>query len=49
MKKSAVLDKADELVNWAGDVKEYALQQALSGKQWDGWKLVEEDGRTAAT
>ena len=37
----AVLAKADELVNWAGDVKEYALQQALSGKQWDGWKLVE--------
>ncbi|WP_035196128.1 MULTISPECIES: DUF2800 domain-containing protein [Negativicutes] len=37
----AVLSKADELVNWAGDVKEYALQQALSGKQWDGWKLVE--------
>jgi len=28
-------------VNWAGDVKEYALQQALSGKHWDGWKLVE--------
>ena len=37
----AVLSKADELVNWASDVKEYALQQALSGKQWDGWKLVE--------
>ena len=37
----AVLERADELVNWAGDVKEYALQQALSGKQWDGWKLVE--------
>lgn len=37
----AVLSKADELVNWAGDVKEYALQQAMSGKQWNGWKLVE--------
>ena len=37
----AVLERADELVNWAGDVKEYALQQALSGKQWEGWKLVE--------
>jgi len=37
----AVLAKADELVNWAGDVKDYALQQALSGKKWDGWKLVE--------
>ena len=37
----AGLSKADELVNWTGDVKEYVLQQALSGKQWDGWKLVE--------
>lgn len=37
----AVLERADELVNWASDVKEYALQQALSGKQWEGWKLVE--------
>ena len=37
----AVLAKADDLVNWAGDVKDYALQQALSGKQWAGWKLVE--------
>lgn len=37
----AVLERADELVNWAGDVKEYALQQALLGKQWEGWKLVE--------
>ena len=23
------------------DVKEYALQQAVSGKEWSGWKLVE--------
>ena len=29
--------------NWslAGDIKEYALQQAISGKEWTGWKLVE--------
>ena len=26
---------------WAFDVKEYALQQAVSGKDWTGWKLVE--------
>ena len=26
---------------WASDVKEYALQQAISGKEWTGWKLVE--------
>lgn len=37
----AVLAKADELVSWAGDIKDYALQQALSGKTWNGWKLVE--------
>lgn len=37
----AILAKADELVSWAGDVKEYALQQALSGKTWAGWKVVE--------
>ncbi|HNW87910.1 MAG TPA: DUF2800 domain-containing protein, partial [Candidatus Limiplasma sp.] len=23
------------------DIKEYALQAALRGKHWDGWKLVE--------
>ena len=37
----AVLAKADELVSWVGDMKDYALQQALSGKKWAGWKLVE--------
>lgn len=31
----------DELVSWASDIKEYALQQALSGKEWHGFKLVE--------
>jgi hypothetical protein len=33
--------KVDELISWASDIKEYALQQALSGKEWNGWKLVE--------
>lgn len=37
----AILDKVDELVSWASDIKEYALQQALSGKEWTGFKLVE--------
>lgn len=37
----AILAKADELVSWVGDVKDYALQQALSGKSWAGWKVVE--------
>ena len=36
-----VLAKADQLTAWVSDVKEYALQQALSGKAYRGWKLVE--------
>jgi hypothetical protein len=36
-----ILSKVDELVSWASDIKEYALQQAISGKKWAGWKLVE--------
>lgn len=37
----AILARADELVSWAGDVKEFALQAALQGKQWQDWKVVE--------
>lgn len=37
----AILSKADMLVSWASDVKEYALQQAVSGKEWHDWKIVE--------
>ena len=36
-----ILGKVDALTAWASDVKEYALQQAVSGKEWTGWKLVE--------
>ena len=36
-----ILGKVDALTAWASDVKEYALQQAISGKEWNGWKLVE--------
>ena len=36
-----ILSRVDELVAWATDIKEYALQQAVSGKAWHGWKLVE--------
>ena len=36
-----ILSRVDELVAWASDIKEYALQQAISGKEWTGWKLVE--------
>ena len=36
-----VLSKVDNLVSWANDVKEFAFQAAMSGKEWKGWKLVE--------
>lgn len=38
---AAILEKADNLIAWAGDVKEYALQQALSGVHYPGFKVVE--------
>ena len=38
---AAVLEKIDSLTSWAADVKEYALQQALSGTHYDGFKVVE--------
>lgn len=36
-----ILSRVDDLVTWASDIKEYALQQAVAGKRWTGWKLVE--------
>lgn len=36
-----ILSKVDELIAWGSDIKEYALQSALRGKQWNDWKLVE--------
>ena len=38
---AVILTKADERVAWAMDVKEYALQQAVSGTHYDGFKVVE--------
>jgi hypothetical protein len=38
---ASILAKIDELVSWAGDVKEFALQQALKGVKFDGFKVVE--------
>lgn len=38
---AAVLDRADELTAWVADVKEYALQQALNGTEYPGYKVVE--------
>lgn len=36
-----ILSKVDELTKWAADIEAYALQQALGGTSYDGWKLVE--------
>ena len=38
---AAILPRIDDLVAWANDIKEYALQQALSGKEYPGFKVVE--------
>ena len=38
---AAILEKADELTAWAADVKEFALQQALGGVKYAGFKVVE--------
>ena len=38
---AAILPQVDSLVSWAEDVKAWALQQALSGVTYPGWKLVE--------
>ena len=36
-----ILGQIDSLIDWASDIKDYALQAAISGKQWSGYKLVE--------
>lgn len=36
-----VLNKADGIIKWANDVKEYAFDEALKGTKFPGWKLVE--------
>lgn len=38
---SVILEKADELVSWVTDIKEYALAQAMNGTHYDGFKVVE--------
>ena len=37
----SILGKIDDLISWASDIKDYALQAAIGGKRWFGWKLVE--------
>lgn len=36
-----ILERADALTAWAADVKEYALSEALKGRKWDDYKVVE--------
>ena len=36
-----ILPQIDDLVSWADDVKAYVLQQAIAGKHYEGFKLVE--------
>lgn len=38
---AAILPRIDELISWAGDVKDFALQSALSGAHYPGFKVVE--------
>lgn len=38
---AAILEKADEMISWGNDIKEYALKQAQSGVHFEGWKVVE--------
>lgn len=42
-----ILKIAEELADWASDVREYALEAALSGTEIPGWKVVE--GRSNRT
>ena len=36
-----ILERADSLTAWAADVKEYALSEAIKGRKWNGYKVVE--------
>ena len=38
---AGILKKVDSLTSWASDIKEYALSQALAGKKYSGFKVVE--------
>jgi hypothetical protein len=37
----SILAGLDDLISWAGDIREHAFQAALGGKKWNGFKLVE--------
>ena len=37
---ASILAKADELASWVRDVSQYALEKAIEGERFEGWKLV---------
>ena len=37
---AAILERADCFASWLSDIKDYALEQALKGHRFDGFKLV---------
>ncbi len=38
---SMILDRADTFIGWVNDIKTYALEQAISGRNFPGFKVVE--------
>lgn len=36
-----ILNKVDGLVSYANSIKDYALEEAVNGRRWPGYKLVE--------
>ena len=36
-----ILARAEDLQKWAADIQNYALEQALEGHEFPGWKVVE--------
>lgn len=36
-----IVAKADQLKTWATSIADYALSEAVKGKKWPGWKVVE--------
>lgn len=44
-----VLEEADRVRSWVNDIQAYALEQALAGERFEGWKLVEGRSNRAYT
>ncbi len=38
---AAILPRIDELITWGNDIREYALQKALAGTRYPGYKVVQ--------